>query len=74
MRTIMHMYFAMFASIIALLFLYFRDTIFDHMITTFRFSRIIPFVVQFWVLILPNLGRTDDAFDSIRVFFTCNYK
>jgi len=34
----------------------------------FFFSRIIPFVVQFWVFILPNLGRTQDAIDSIWVF------
>ena len=47
-------------------FLYVRDTIFDRMITTFRFSRMTFIVVQFWVLILPNLGRTQDAFDSIR--------
>jgi len=33
----MHMYFAMFTSIIALPFYIFSDTIFDHMIITFLF-------------------------------------
>jgi len=58
---IMHMYFAMFTSIIALPFYIFSDTIFDRMITTFLFPYN-TFVVQFWVLILPNLGRTQRCF------------
>jgi len=64
----MHMYFAMFSSIIALPFYIFSDTIFDRMVTTFRFP--------VWHLLWFNFGflfyliweELKDAFDSIRVF------